>query len=59
MQRLSVLFPVALGAYDYLSDENLTPGTFVSAQLGRKKLVGVVWDKKTDDSYPENKLKKS
>lgn len=58
MQRLSVLFPVSLGAYDYLSDENLVPGTFVSAQFGRKKLVGVVWDKKPDDSYPEDKLKK-
>ena len=58
MQRLSVLFPVALGTYDYLSDENLVPGTFVSAQFGRKKLVGVIWDKKPDESYPENKLKK-
>ena len=57
MQRLSVLFPVALGCYDYLSSEKLKPGTFVFAPLGRKKCVGVVWDKKSDENYPENKLK--
>lgn len=58
MQRLSVLFPVALGCYDYLSSKNLKPGTFVSAPLGRKKCVGVVWDKEPDENYPEIKLKK-
>ncbi len=57
MQRLSVLFPVALGCYDYLNDNNLKPGTFVWAPLGRKKCMGVVWDKKPDEKYPIEKLK--
>ncbi len=57
MQRISVLFPLALGCYDYTNDTALPVGTFVRATLGRKKLLGVVWDKKTDDTYPESKLK--
>ena len=57
MQRIPVLFPVALGCYDYVHDTTLPVGTFVRATLGKKKLLGVVWDKKTDESFPENKLK--
>ena len=57
MQRISVLFPLALGCYDYTNDTALPVGTFVRATLGRKKLLGVVWDKNTDDTYPESKLK--
>ena len=57
MQRIAVLFPVALGCYDYMADEKLPVGTFVRASLGRKKLVGVVWDKKTNDALSEDKLK--
>ena len=57
MQRIAVLFPVALGCYDYLSEEVLPVGTFVRATLGRKKLLGVVWNKQTNEALPEEKLK--
>ena len=57
MQRIPVLFPLALGCYDYTYDTALPVGTFVRATLGRKKLLGVVWDKKPDETFPENKLK--
>ena len=57
MQRLCVLFPVALGCYDYLFNEVLPTGTFVVAQLGRKKLTGVIWDKAPDETLAEDKLK--
>ena len=40
MQRLSVLFPVALGCYEYRHDCDLPVGTFVRATLGKKKLMG-------------------
>ena len=57
MQRIPVLFPLALGCYDYTYDTPLPVGTFVHASLGKKKLLGVVWDKKTDENFPESKLK--
>ena len=57
MQRITVLFPVALGCYDYTVEEQLAAGTFVRATLGRKKLLGVVWNKKTNDALSEEKLK--
>lgn len=57
MQRLSVLFPVALGCYEYRHDCDLPVGTFVRATLGKKKLMGVVWDKKPDLDFPQEKLK--
>jgi len=57
MQRLPILFPLSLGCYDYSHDTSLPAGTFVRATLGRKKLIGVVWDKKADSTFPENKLK--
>lgn len=57
MQRITVLFPVALGCYDYLAEEALPVGTFVRATLGRKKLLGVVWDKKPNEALSEEKLK--
>ena len=57
MQRIPVLFPLALGCYDYACDTELPVGTFVRATLGRKKLVGVVWDQKPDISISEDKLK--
>ncbi len=45
--RVSVLLPLPLaGAYDYGLPEGmrLAPGEFVVAPLGRRALVGVVWD---------------
>ena len=57
MQRIPVLFPLALGCYDYVHDTSLSAGTFVRATLGKKKLLGVVWDKKPDETFPEDKLK--
>lgn len=57
MQRIPVLFPLALGCYDYVYDTALPIGTFVRATLGKKNLIGVVWDHKTNESFPEKKLK--
>ena len=45
-RQVSVLLPLPLsGAYDYgiPSDWNLSPGDFVVAPLGNRKLAGVVW----------------
>lgn len=57
MQRISVLFPTPLGCYDYLSDIPVDIGHFVVAPFGRKKLLGVVWNKEPDLTYPEDKMK--
>lgn len=57
MQRLSVLFPTPLGCYDYISTENLYPGQFVKASLGRRQTIGIVWDKKPDMTLPTDKIK--
>lgn len=58
MQRLSVLFPAPLECYDYLFDTTLQPGQFVKASFGHKKCLGVVWNKESDFSFPEDKMKK-
>ena len=58
MQRVFVLFPVALGTYEYLTDFDVQIGQFVRAPFGQKKAIGVVWDKQSDNSFPEEKLKK-
>ncbi len=57
MQRIPVLFPLALGCYEYTHDTELPIGTFVRATLGRKKVLGVVWDKSPSTPCPEAKLK--
>ena len=57
MQRIPVLFPLALGCYEYIHDTNLPVGTFVRASLGRKKVLGVVWDKAPSKPCPVEKLK--
>ena len=47
-ERVSVLLPLPLsGAYDYGVPDGLevAPGDFVVAPLGRRSVVGVVWDK--------------
>src|SRR3569623_441091 len=57
--RVSVLIPLALfTAYDYAVSEGLTleAGDFVSVQLGRRTVKGVVWGA-GDDSVPAEKLR--
>jgi len=59
-RRVSVLLPLPLGtAYDYRrpADMALTPGDFVSVPLGRREVVGVVWDSGADDRVAEERLK--
>jgi primosomal protein N' (replication factor Y) (superfamily II helicase) len=61
-RRVRVLLPLPLaGAYDYLAAEGLDvpPGTFVEVPLGRRHLIGVVWDDAAGDAKPveEAKLK--
>lgn len=57
MQRLSVLFPNPLGCFDYLSETDLSVGTFVYAPFGKSICIGVVWPTPPDLSIPESKLK--
>jgi len=43
--RVSVLLPYPFDtAFTYAHDEVLAPGTFVRVTLGRRDVVGVVWD---------------
>ena len=43
--RVSVLLPYPFDtAFTYVSDEVLAPGTFVRVTLGKRDVVGVVWD---------------
>ena len=58
MQRVFVLFPVALGTYEYLTDLDGCEGQFVLAPFGKKKTVGVIWPTKSEDNFPTEKLKK-
>ena len=57
MQRVPVLFPLAVGCYEYVHDKALPIGTFVRATLGKKQLIGIVWDKVANSDYPLEKLK--
>ena len=62
-RRLHVLLPLPLdGAYDYLAPPELalSPGDFVVAPLGGRRLAGVVWGEGPADAgrmVPEGKLK--
>ena len=58
MQRVFVLFPVALGTFEYLTDLPVQVGQFVRASFGKKRAIGVVWPTKSEDHFPEDKLKK-
>ena len=58
MQRVFVLFPVALGVFEYLTDFDIQVGQFVRAPFGKKKAIGVIWPTKSEDHFPEEKLKK-
>ena len=57
MQRLSVLFSTPRGCYDYLVESPLPAGQVISAPLGRRQEIGVVWPTQPDLSVSENKLK--
>lgn len=55
--RITVLFPSPLPCFDYKSDVELVPGTFVYAPFGRKQTLGVVWDKAPDLNFDDAKVK--
>jgi primosomal protein N' (replication factor Y) len=61
LARVRVLLPLPLaGAYTYAVPEglDLAPGDFVVAPLGRRELVGLVWDGDEEgDAVPAEKLK--
>lgn len=57
MQQISVLFPTPLGCYDYLSSLDLPAGSFVIAPFGRKKMMGVVWDRAPNTHLDKSKIK--
>ena len=57
MQRITVLCPLAVDTYDYLSEEPLAVGTFVRVPLGKKHLLGVVWDTPANAQIDLKKLK--
>jgi primosomal protein N' (replication factor Y) len=55
-QRVPVLLPLPLaGAYDYAVPDGVAvaPGEFVVAPLGRRSVVGVVWDKPLGEAGAE------
>ncbi|HEX9463723.1 MAG TPA: primosomal protein N' [Alphaproteobacteria bacterium] len=57
---MRVLLPLPLaGAYDYRAapELGLQPGDFVHVPLGRRHLVGVVWDGAPSAELPEARLK--
>ncbi len=64
-RRVSVLLPYPFaGPFDYALPEDLlaegsaaTPGSLVVVPLGRRKIVGVVWDTAPDPDLPPGKLK--
>ena len=55
--RITVLFPTPLGCFDYKADRELPVGSFVMAPFGRKKTMGIVWDKAPDMSFDDEKVK--
>ena len=55
--RITVLFPTPLGCFDYKADRELSVGSFVMAPFGRKKTMGIVWDKAPDMSFDDTKVK--
>ena len=58
--RISVVLPLPLaGSYDYRLPQHLTapPGSFVEVPLGRRAMLGVVWDRAGDPGVAESRLK--
>jgi len=58
--RVSVVLPLPLsGSYDYRLPAHLVapPGSFVEVPLGRRQMLGVVWDQAGDSGVAESRLK--
>ena len=57
--RVRVALPLPLGPYDYRVPDRLSvaPGDFVCVPLGRRTVIGVVWDEAPDAALDEAKLK--
>ena len=58
--RVAVLLPLPFsGPFDYRVPEGLdpNPGDVVLVPLGRREVVGVIWDGGADDTVPNHKLK--
>src|SRR5689334_14170109 len=58
--RIRVLLPLPLaGAYDYRCDWEVPPkpGDFVRVPLGRRQMIGAVWDGTPAMDVPDAKLK--
>src|SRR5690606_6100400 len=61
IQRVKVLLPLPLEAlYDYQVTEGmaLAPGDLVEVPLGKRRVIGAVWDpEETADEIPASRLK--
>jgi len=58
--RCRVLLPLPLAdAYDYRLPPGMEapPGSFVTVPLGRREMIGVVWDGEPDPDLPESRLR--
>ena len=58
--RLRVLLPLPLAnSYDYRAPEGspVPLGSFVVVPLGRRRMIGVVWDGEPDPTLPEARLR--
>jgi primosomal protein N' (replication factor Y) len=54
---VSVLLPHRLGLLTYAAEGALEPGAVVAVPLGRRDLVGVVWDDAPDETIAAERLK--
>jgi len=57
LERVSVLLPHRLGLLTYAAEGPLDPGDVVAVPLGRRDLVGVVWDDPPDEAIEAGRLK--
>ncbi|WP_108660781.1 primosomal protein N' [Acuticoccus kandeliae] len=55
--RVSVLLPHQLGLLTYTASEPLAPGLVVAVPLGRRDVLGVVWDDAPDETIEAARLK--
>lgn len=58
--RVLLPLPLAAGAYDYLLADGMDAGLgdFVRVPLGRRRLVGVIWDTSPADPPPDARLRR-
>ncbi|MCF3932236.1 primosomal protein N' [Acuticoccus sp. M5D2P5] len=56
-RRVSVLLPHQLGLLTYAAPEALAPGLVVTVPLGRRDVIGVVWDDAPDPTIDAERLK--